>query len=48
MLDPNATDLSSRRIALSENIDDELFVMMTIGDERTVVATYVEGNLTRQ
>ena len=48
MLDPNATDLTSRRIALSENIDDELFVMMTIGDERTVVATYVEGNLTRQ
>jgi len=48
MLDPNATDLSSRRIGLSETIEDELFVMMTIGDERTVVATYVEGNLTRQ
>ena len=48
MLDPNVTDLSSRRIELSETIEDELFVMMTIGDERTVVATYVEGNLTRQ
>jgi len=48
MLDPNATDLSSRRTGLSETIEDELFVMMTIGDERTVVATYVEGNLTRQ
>jgi guanine deaminase len=48
MLDPNATDLSSRRIGLSESIEDELFVMMTIGDERTVAATYVEGNLTRR
>jgi guanine deaminase len=48
MLDPNATDLSSRRIGLSETIEDELFVMMTIGDERTVAATYVEGRLTRQ
>ncbi len=48
MLDPNATDLSSRRTGLSETIEDELFVMMTIGDERTVVATYVEGNLARQ
>ncbi|HIE88678.1 MAG: guanine deaminase [bacterium] len=47
MLDPNATDLSSRRTGLSETIEDELFVMMTIGDERTVAATYVEGNLTR-
>lgn len=48
MLDPNATDLSSRRIGLSETIEDELFVMMTIGDERMVAATYIEGNLTRQ
>jgi guanine deaminase len=48
MLDPNATDLSSRRTGLSETIEDELFVMMTIGDERTVVATYVEGNLARR
>ncbi|MBT5722894.1 MAG: guanine deaminase [Gammaproteobacteria bacterium] len=47
MLDPNATDLSSRRTGLSETIEDELFVMMTIGDERSVAATYVEGNLTR-
>ena len=47
MLNPNATDLSSRRIGLTESIEDELFVMMTIGDERMVAATYVEGNLTR-
>ena len=47
MLDPNATDLSSRRTGLSETIEDELFVVMTIGDERSVAATYVEGNLTR-
>ena len=47
MLNPNATDLSSRRIGLTEAIEDELFVMMTIGDERMVAATYVEGNLTR-
>ena len=47
MLDPNATDLSSRRTGLSETIEDELFVMMTIGDERCVAATYVEGNLKR-
>jgi guanine deaminase len=47
MLNPNATGLSSRRIGLTESIEDELFVMMTIGDERMVAATYVEGNLTR-
>jgi guanine deaminase len=47
MLDPNATNLSARRIGLSETIEDELFVMMTVGDERMVAATYVEGNLTR-
>lgn len=48
MLDPNATNLSARRIGLSETIEDELFVMMTVGDERMVAATYVDGGLTRQ
>ena len=48
MLDPNATELSSRRTGLSETIEDELVVMMTIGDESTVVAIYVGGNPARQ
>ncbi|MGV0035667.1 MAG: guanine deaminase [Candidatus Azotimanducaceae bacterium WSBS_2022_MAG_OTU7] len=48
MLDPNATNLSSRRTRFSETIEAELFVLMTIGDERMVAATYVEGNLTNQ
>ena len=48
ILNPNATSLSSRRVGLSESIEDELFVLMTIGDERMVAATYVQGNLTNQ
>lgn len=42
-LDPDATPVMSRRIGFSETIEDELFVMMTLGDEKTVAATYVAG-----
>ncbi len=43
MLDPNASEIQSRRIDLCERVEDELFVYMTLGDERTVAATYVAG-----
>jgi guanine deaminase len=43
MLDPNATNVMSRRIGFSDSIEDEFFVMMTLGDEKTIAATYVAG-----
>lgn len=43
MLDPNASDIQSRRVDLCHDVADELFVYMTFGDERTVAATYVAG-----
>lgn len=43
LLNPNSTSVMSRRIELSEDVEDEFFVMMTLGDERTVASTYVAG-----
>lgn len=43
MLNPDATNVMSRRIKLADTIEDEFFVMMTLGDERTIAATYVAG-----
>ena len=45
LLDPHSSDLLARRIDLTGNIEDELFVYFTLGDERTVAATYVAGEL---
>lgn len=45
LLDPNATELLSRRLGFSESIEDELFVFMSLADERAIAATYVAGEL---
>ena len=43
MLNPNATNVMSRRVGFSDSVEDEFFVMMTLGDERNIAATYVAG-----
>ncbi|TLU73008.1 guanine deaminase [Lichenicoccus roseus] len=43
VLDPGATPLLQARMALCESLEERLFVLMTLGDERAVRATYVAG-----
>jgi len=43
VLDPNATAMLRARTAHCDNIEDLLFVLMTLADDRTVRATYVAG-----
>jgi guanine deaminase len=44
VLDPKATPLLRARTAQCDGIDDLLFVLMTLGDDRAVRATYVAGH----
>lgn len=43
VLDPCATPLMERRMRHVKNLDEKLFVMMMLGDERTVRETYILG-----
>jgi guanine deaminase len=43
VLDPDATPLLKARQALSESLEDMLFALMILGDDRAVRATYVAG-----
>jgi len=43
VLDPGATPLLQLRTSITESIEELLFVLMTIGDDRAVKATYVAG-----
>ena len=45
VLDPRATPLLSIREARSLSLEETLFVLMTLGDDRAVRATYVAGAL---
>ncbi len=45
VLDPAATDLLAFRSGFCESIEELLFVLMTLGDDRAVRATYVAGEL---
>lgn len=44
VLDPRATPLLKSRQELSESLEDLLFALMILGDDRAVRATYVAGN----
>ncbi len=48
VLDPAATPLLALRTARAESIEDVLFALMTLGDDRAVAATYVAGALTHR
>lgn len=43
ILDARATPAMAHRMERAETIDDELFVLMTMGDDRAVRATYIMG-----
>jgi guanine deaminase len=43
VVDPEATDVLASRQALSQSIDDLLFSLMMLGDDRAISATYVAG-----
>ena len=43
VLDQAATPLIARRIGMAETLAEKLFVMMMMGDEHLVAATYVQG-----
>ncbi|ACI52922.1 guanine deaminase [Gluconacetobacter diazotrophicus PA1 5] len=45
VLDPRATPLMAQRAERCETIEDLLFVLMMLGDDRSVRATYVAGEL---
>lgn len=43
VLDPGATPLLARRFERAADLAEQLFVLMTLGDDRAVAATYVMG-----
>jgi guanine deaminase len=43
VLDPAATPLMARRMARAETLEERLFALMMLGDERAVAAAYVLG-----
>ncbi len=43
VLDPGATRAMAHRLETVRDLSEELFVLVTLGDERNVVATYVMG-----
>jgi guanine deaminase len=48
VLDYNATPLLSYRISQSKSFEETLFVLMTLGDDRTVLETYAAGRRVHQ
>ena len=48
LLDKKATPLLTSRLALSKNIEETLFVFMTIGDDRAIKSTYSAGRCVHQ
>ncbi|MGY3027019.1 guanine deaminase [Pseudomonas lurida] len=48
VLDYNATPLLSYRLKQAKNIAETLFVLMTLGDDRTVLQTYAAGQRVHQ
>ena len=47
VLDPAATPLLERRTARAESLEEKLFALMMLGDERAVAETYVLGEKLR-
>lgn len=43
VLDPNATPLMQRRMDHATTLEEKLFAMMMLGDDRSIAATYVMG-----
>jgi guanine deaminase len=45
VLDLNATPVLGYRLKYAKDLEEVLFVLMTLGDDRTTCTTYVAGNL---
>lgn len=45
VLEPNATTLMKFRMQQAKTLEEKLFVLMSLGDDRTVHATYIYGDL---
>ena len=45
VLDLKATPMLAFRTGFCDSIEDQLFALMTLGDDRTIRATYVAGHL---
>jgi len=43
VIDKNATPLMQRRMSHVENLEDELFALMILGDDRNIKATHIMG-----
>lgn len=43
LIDPHATPLLAKRMQSAQTLDERLFVLMTLGDDRVIRATYVAG-----
>mgnify|MGYP005628788729 FL=1 len=43
VVDKNATPLMKRRMEHAENLEDELFALMILGDDRNIKATHIMG-----
>ncbi len=43
VLDPDGTNLTARRTAATTTIEEELFALLTLADDRNVAATFVRG-----
>ncbi len=48
VIDPNATPLMQRRMSHCEGLEDELFALMILGDDRNIKATYIMGECCHQ
>ena len=45
VIDPSPTDLLSRRMSRCKNIQEKLFLLMMLGDDRVISETYILGQL---
>ena len=48
VLDPQATPLLSRRSATTDSLEEQLFALAILGDDRTITATYSAGERVHQ
>jgi len=43
VLDYDGSNLTRRRIAAAQTIEERLFALITLADDRNIAATYVNG-----
>ncbi len=43
VLDPTGSSLTARRVAAADTVDEKLFALIMLGDDRNIAATYVRG-----